>query len=57
MAFLSNGQGFGYAPASGQIVGILRQMKETMEADLAGITKTEEDAMANYKALVAAKEN
>jgi hypothetical protein len=56
MAFLSNGQGFGYAPASGQIVGILQQMKETMEADLAGITKTEEDAIANYNALVAAKE-
>jgi len=51
MAFLANGQGFGYAPASGQIVGILKQMKETMEADLAGITKTEEDGVANYNAL------
>jgi hypothetical protein len=56
MAFLANGQGFGYAPASGQITGILKQMKETMEADLAGITKTEEDAVANYDALAAAKE-
>jgi len=56
MAFLSNGQGFGYTPASGQIVGILKQMKETMEADLAGITKTEQDAIANYDALAAAKE-
>jgi len=56
MAFLANGQGFGYTPASGQIVGILKQMKETMEADLAGITKTEQDAIANYDSLAAAKE-
>jgi len=56
MAFLSNGEGFGYAPASGQITGILKQMQETMEADLAGITKTEQDAIANYDALAAAKE-
>ena len=56
MAFLANGQGFGYAPASGQIVGILQQMKETMEADLASITKTEEEAIANFNSLVAAKE-
>merc|ERR1719284_1604920 len=56
MAFLANGQGFGYTPASGQIVGILKQMKETMEGDLAGITKTEQDAIANYNSLAAAKE-
>jgi len=56
MAFLANGQGFGYTPASGQIVGILKQMKETMDADLAGITKTEQDAIANYDSLAAAKE-
>merc|ERR1719183_731520 len=56
MAFLANGQGFGYAPASGQIVGILEQMKETMEADLASITKAEEEAIANFNELVAAKE-
>jgi len=56
MAFLANGQGFGYTPASGQIVGILTQMKETMEADLAGITKAEEDAVANYNELIASKE-
>merc|ERR1719506_3050435 len=56
MAFLAQGQGFGYSPKSGQITGILKQMKETMEADLAGITKTEEDAVANFNALVASKE-
>merc|ERR1719223_212954 len=31
-------------------------MKETMEGDLAGITKAEQDAVANYDALAAAKE-
>jgi len=56
MAFLANGQGFGYTPASGQIVGILKTMKETMEGDLAGVVKTEQDAIANYDALAAAKE-
>jgi len=56
MAFLANGEGFGYTPASGQIVGILKTMKETMEADLAGVTKTEQDGVANYNALSAAKE-
>jgi len=33
-----------YAPQSGQIVGILKQMQETMETDLAAITKSEEEA-------------
>jgi len=54
VSFLSGGQG--YAPQSGQIVGILKQMKDTMEADLAAATKTEEAALANFDALVAAKE-
>ena len=35
-SFLS--QGAGYAPASGRITGILSQMKETMEKDLADLT-------------------
>jgi len=56
MAFLANGEGFGYAPASGQITGILKEMQETMDADLAGITKAEQDGIANYDALAAAKE-
>merc|ERR1719247_1560561 len=36
-SFLTQGQSenAGYAPASGQIVGILKQMTDTMEADLA----------------------
>merc|ERR1719297_26953 len=52
-AFLSQGQG--YAPASGQIVGILKQMKETMEATLAEVTATEEEAIKTFDALMAAK--
>jgi len=52
-AFLSQGEG--YAPQSGEITGILKQMGDTMAADLADATKVEEDAIANYKALMAAK--
>merc|ERR1719297_100976 len=52
-AFLSQGQG--YAPASGQIVGILKQMKETMEATLADVTAAEEAAIKTFDALMAAK--
>jgi len=51
--FLSGGQG--YAPQSGEITGILKQMKDTMEADLADITKAEEEAKANFDGLVKAK--
>jgi len=52
-AFLSQSQG--YAPQSGQIVGILKQMKDTMEATLADITAAEEEAIKNFDALMAAK--
>merc|ERR1719458_559229 len=52
-AFLSQGQG--YAPQSGQIVGILKQMKDTMEKNLAEVLAAEEEAIKNYDALMAAK--
>merc|ERR1712032_744441 len=52
-SFLSQGQG--YAPQSGQIVGILKQMKDTMEANLAEITAAEEEAIKTFEALMAAK--
>merc|ERR1719393_28263 len=48
-------QSEGYAPASGQIVGILKQMTDTMEKDLADITAAEEKAIKDFKGLVAAK--
>merc|ERR1719482_2579684 len=53
-SFLSEGQG--YAPQSGQIVGILKQMTDTMEADLAEATKVEENAIKSYEELMAAKQ-
>ena len=53
-AFLSTSAG--YAPASGEIVGILRQLQEDMESTLADVTKTENAAIAEFEALVAAKE-
>ena len=56
MAFLAQGQGFGYAPKSGQITGILKQMKETMEGDLASATAAEQKAIGIYDELVSAKE-
>merc|ERR1719277_312735 len=55
-SFLSQKQEGSYAPQSGQIVGILKQMKETMEGDLAGLTKEENEAIAAFEELVAAKE-
>jgi len=53
-SFLS--QKASYAPQGGEITGILKQMLETMEGDLADCTKTEEEAKANFDALVSAKE-
>merc|ERR1719478_735045 len=56
-SFLTQGQSgsTGYAPASGQIVGILKQMTDTMEKDLADETATEEAAIKDFKGLMAAK--
>merc|ERR1719324_1887644 len=56
-AFLTQGQGeaSGYAPASGQITGILKQMSDTMEADLAKATEEEQSAIKDFNGLVAAK--
>jgi len=54
-SFLSQGQAEGYAPQSGQITGILKQMKDTMEAALAEAMAQEEKAKADYKGLMVAK--
>jgi len=56
-SFLTQGQGStdGYAPASGQIVGILKQMADTMASDLASLTADEEAAIKDFNGLVAAK--
>lgn len=53
--FLAASEESTYAPQSGQIVGILKQMGDTMAADLASATKTEEEAIKNYDGLMAAK--
>jgi hypothetical protein len=53
LAFLS--QGSSYAPQSGGITGILKQMGDTMAANLADATSTEEAAIKVYKELMAAK--
>jgi len=45
----------GYAPQSGEITGILRQMKDTMKADLADLTASEEKSQKDFDALMAAK--
>merc|ERR1719248_227980 len=56
-SFLTQGQGeaSGYVPQSGQITGILKQMKDTMDASLATATSEEEAAVKAFNGLVAAK--
>jgi len=53
VAFLSGSTE--YAPASGQIVGILKQMGDEMSKDLADAQATEKAAVASYEELMAAK--
>merc|ERR1719424_2543619 len=55
-SFLMGGAKQGYAPASGEIVGILKQMKDTMEKDLAEVLAAEETAKKDFEGLVGAKE-
>jgi chromosome segregation ATPase len=45
----------GYAPASGEIVGILKTMNDEMTADLKDATDSENAAIASFDELVAAK--
>jgi len=45
----------GYAPASGEIVGILKTMEDEMNANLADTTAAEESAIAGFEELKAAK--
>merc|ERR1719379_545040 len=55
LAFLSGGESSGYAPASGQITGILKQLGDTMAKGLSEETAAEESAIASYEELMAAK--
>jgi chromosome segregation ATPase len=52
----AEGEQSGYAPQGGEIIGILKQLKETMEADLAEATKNEQESLASFNSLVASKE-
>jgi len=52
-AFLSGNSE--YAPASGEIIGILKQMGDEMAADLSAEAKVEDAAVAAYEKLMAAK--
>merc|ERR1719235_3001102 len=53
--FLTQGEGDGYAPQSGSIVGILKQMTDTMKKDLADATAAEEGSKKDFDGLMAAK--
>jgi len=53
ISFLSGAQG--YAPKSGQIIGIRKQMGDTLAADLARATATKEAAIKTYDDLMASR--
>jgi peptidoglycan hydrolase CwlO-like protein len=55
-SFLSTDDTTEYAPQSGQITGILKQMRDTMQSELDKATEEEEGAIKSFDALVAAKE-
>jgi len=55
VAFLSASTDSGYAPASGEIVGILKQMAENMEKGLAESTAAENSDIKDHEGLIAAK--
>mmetsp|Transcript_27683 Transcript_27683/g.76596 ORF Transcript_27683/g.76596 Transcript_27683/m.76596 type:complete len:542 (-) Transcript_27683:132-1757(-) len=57
MSFLAGGgaDSEGYVPRSGEIVGILEQIKEDFEKSLAEVTSAENSAVNIYEELVAAK--
>merc|ERR1719161_2575951 len=57
--FLSTGNQNGdseYAPGTGEILGILKTMKEEMEKDLAELIAQEEGAISAFNGLIAAKQ-
>jgi len=55
LAFLTGKSEDGYSPASGQITGILKEMKATMDTELADITASETDSVQTFGELMAAK--
>jgi len=59
-SFLTTGQqqseNSDYAPASGEITGILKQMHDTMASSLKDLQKSEAESTSSFKALSSAKE-
>jgi len=45
----------GYNPASGQIVGLIKQMKSDMEKEVADLTASEEQANADFQSMMGSK--
>lgn len=56
MSFLSSTEGSGYAPASGEIVGILKQMRDTMAGDTGDLVAGEEAAIKSFNGLLSSNE-
>mmetsp|Transcript_114830 Transcript_114830/g.203410 ORF Transcript_114830/g.203410 Transcript_114830/m.203410 type:complete len:691 (+) Transcript_114830:78-2150(+) len=54
-SFLMAGHQNGYVPKSGEIVGILKTIKDEMTAELADTTEAEKGAISDFEGLVAAK--
>merc|ERR1719414_2142733 len=57
LAFLSGGHGSKYAPASGEISGILKTLADEMSGYQKNLISTENGAVADYEGLMAAKKN
>jgi chromosome segregation ATPase len=55
LAFLSGSHGSDYSPQSGQVTGILKQIKDEMTKSIAEGMAAEEAAIADHTALVTAK--
>merc|ERR1712008_516032 len=55
LSFLSGSHKLEYAPQSGQILGILKQMHDEMAKNAADATEAEEEAIKTYDQLMAAK--
>jgi len=55
LGFLEASSGTDYAPQSGEITGILKELGDSMSAALADATATEKAAIKNYDELMAAK--
>merc|ERR1719271_1016602 len=55
MAFLSEKDRSSYIPQSGQIIGVLKNLKDVMEKNLADATANENGSIREHEGLIAAK--